>query len=63
MTRKFIVITDRDMNVAYNSLPMMSYMDRETMQKLTTRTPLHNFVYLKKLFMIIIIPNTDIKSV
>ena len=57
------MITDQDMKVAYKSLPMISYREKVIMKKLATRKPLQNFEYLKKLWMIIIIPKTEIRSV
>lgn len=44
-----MVITDQDMNLAYKSLPIISYREKVIIKRLKTRTPLQNFEYPKKL--------------
>ncbi len=58
-----MVITDQDINLAYKSLPIISYREKVIIKKLKTRKPLQNFEYPGKLRMIIVTPKTDIKSV
>ncbi len=58
-----MVITDQDINLAYKSLPIISYREKVIIKKLKIRKPLQNFEYLEKLRMIIVTPKTDIKSV
>ncbi len=58
-----MVITDQDINLAYKSLPIISYREKVIIKKLKTRKPLQNFEYTEKLRMIIVTPKTDIKSV
>ena len=44
-----MVITDQDINLAYKSLPIISYREKVIIKRLKTRIPLQNFEYPEKL--------------
>ena len=58
-----MVITDQDMNFAYNSLPKISKREKAMIKKFTMRTTLQAFENSKKLWIKIITPKAETSRV